>query len=60
MNECGDLLNMGELLTSLQDIVNESHIAGPPIGILTTEYRNNWEKAHRLLTIGMSHILNNL
>lgn len=46
------MLNAGELISCLNDIICESKDIGPPVGILTTENRNAWGRAYQDLTLG--------
>ncbi|XP_008193031.2 carnitine O-acetyltransferase isoform X1 [Tribolium castaneum] len=56
INECGKMLNTGELISCLSEIVQESQQMGPPVGILTSENRNNWGRAYQDLTLDMTSL----
>ncbi|XP_044268520.1 carnitine O-acetyltransferase isoform X2 [Tribolium madens] len=56
INECGKMLNTGEIISCLSDIVKESEQVGPPVGILTTENRNNWGRAYQNLTLDVTSL----
>lgn len=48
-------LSQGQILGQLKDCVNKSKELGPAVGILTSEHRDNWGKAHQLLSQGKKH-----
>jgi hypothetical protein len=52
INNFGQLLNVTEIVSALQEIVEQSEEMGPPVGILTTDNRNNWGKAYQDLILG--------
>jgi carnitine O-acetyltransferase len=52
INNFGQPLNVTEIVSALQEIVEQSEEMGPPVGILTTDNRNNWGKAYQDLILG--------
>lgn len=48
----GAVLSLNQLRSFLQLILNESSEMAPPVGILTTENRDNWYSAYKQLTKG--------
>jgi len=43
-------LSRGQLLAQLKDCISNSKQVAPAVGILTSEHRDNWGKAHELLS----------
>lgn len=51
--EQGEPLNESQILAQLEDVVSRStHPASYNVGILTSENRNTWGKAHKALKKG--------
>uniref|UniRef100_A0A1B6DQU1 Choline/carnitine acyltransferase domain-containing protein n=1 Tax=Clastoptera arizonana TaxID=38151 RepID=A0A1B6DQU1_9HEMI len=48
-NNLGQRLNKGHLMQALLDIVSRSSTIAVPVGILTSDSRDNWNNSHKLL-----------
>ncbi|KRT83273.1 hypothetical protein AMK59_3062, partial [Oryctes borbonicus] len=46
----GKVISEKQLFAQLERVLEESQTAAPPIGILTTDHRDNWGKSYQLLT----------
>ncbi|XP_059483056.1 carnitine O-acetyltransferase-like isoform X2 [Neocloeon triangulifer] len=46
----GGPISQGQILAQLKDCVSNSKETAPPVGILTSEHRDNWAKAHEILS----------
>ncbi|XP_065345556.1 carnitine O-acetyltransferase-like isoform X1 [Cloeon dipterum] len=46
----GGPLSQGQILGQLKDCIHDSQEVAPPVGILTSEHRDNWAKAHKILS----------
>jgi carnitine O-acetyltransferase len=56
INNFGQPLNVTEIVSALQEIVEQSEEMGPPVGILTTDNRNNWGKAYQDLILDLDNL----
>ncbi|XP_063902174.1 carnitine O-acetyltransferase-like isoform X2 [Zophobas morio] len=56
IDECGSVINVGEIINALVQITEDSQEAGPPVGILTSDNRNNWGRAYQDLTLDLTNL----
>lgn len=54
INRNGEVPSLSQLISHLEIILLESNEVGPPVGVLSTENRDNWYKAYAELIKGKS------